>query len=589
MMFFFITALSYFSLHSCSNSPSYPTAIEQAIELFYYENQNDSVLAILETKDFTNKRFANIKQALRAAALCEKGEVDAASELLTTLNIESSDKVLLFWRTHIKGLILFRENELSKAYETLMQAISLKSIDMRANALSERLIARILFTLGRNNEGIEWMIKSSEHFQKMHLEKSIAINEKILGRYYMNIGNRAEAFHYFKKSEKILRKYNDVAELFYIYINLLDYHLVNNDLKRANQYAEQCLSIIETYNNNQMKALIYNNIGEIHLMQQKPDEAEAFFQKTIRLPLNYSGARIRVTRAYLLLSKIYEEKGEKNIAIKYALKAKALYKGLTSYPTWQHKVYNQLMNLYTQTDNNQPIEQIKDSIDFYSNAIKEEQIQLSKDIYDTKTELLQTNNIIQQLKSKAKSRLIIATVVIIAFFVSIAGFILFYHSSKIKTEALRSLVQKNLEQLHNDRNELNKIKKRFQLEGCSRKKIDRKKTDYLFIEIMQWLEENDNFTRNDVTIDTIANTLNSNRDYVSQAINAKGLRFNELINKLRINKTMEMLSNPQHPLHNKKLTHIALEVGFNHASTFYEAFKKQTGMTPSQFRSGNKS
>ncbi|AEM71901.1 transcriptional regulator, AraC family [Allomuricauda ruestringensis DSM 13258] len=69
---------------------------------------------------------------------------------------------------------------------------------------------------------------------------------------------------------------------------------------------------------------------------------------------------------------------------------------------------------------------------------------------------------------------------------------------------------------------------------------------------------------------------------VSQAINQKlGLRFNDYVNKFRIKEATTRLKDTTA---NDKVEVIADEVGFSSMSSMYQAFKKETGLTPHAYR-----
>jgi len=88
---------------------------------------------------------------------------------------------------------------------------------------------------------------------------------------------------------------------------------------------------------------------------------------------------------------------------------------------------------------------------------------------------------------------------------------------------------------------------------------------------------------NNLTIDDVADSLNTNTKYLSQVINEiYGKNFYTYINSFRINDSKEMLINPEYA--NYSAEGIAKSVGFNSKSSFYSAFKKHTGFTPVEFK-----
>lgn len=571
----------------CRERVLYPPPIEKAIELFYIENQNDSILQLLNANVDLNNRNAVLKNIFTAAALCEKGDVDSASTVFSGIKINEKDKILSYWHTHIGGLILFREKKNIEAYLKLEKAVSGKCYDIRANALSERLMARILL-YGTNKKGIEWMAKSSQHFQQAGLEKSIGINEKILGRYYMNIGNMEEALYFFEKSENTLTKFDDIAELYYIYINLNDYYIKTNDLEKAVEYADICLNMLKDWDDNQMKVVLYNILGEIKLKQNKPEEAEDYFQVVLGFPVNYIGATAEAGAALIFLSKIYEKHGNRAQSVEYALRAQNLFIERAHFFQSKYNVYSQLASIYTTFPNKNLYNTYKDSVDFYYNTLQKERASLTQDIYDARTELLQLTHNMEQLKTSETNHRTVAVIVVLALAGLMILLVLLYRKWKSKNRLLKSLAQKNIRLVEEERKKLKEIQQQHTIRNSSRKQIDGNKTQWLYAQTIEWLQKNDNFKLKDLSLDLLANELNTNREYISQAINTHGVKFNELINRFRVNEAINILSDSENELFAQKMSVIASEVGYRSESVFFDAFKKQTGMSPAQFRAAEK-
>ncbi len=91
-----------------------------------------------------------------------------------------------------------------------------------------------------------------------------------------------------------------------------------------------------------------------------------------------------------------------------------------------------------------------------------------------------------------------------------------------------------------------------------------------------------------LTIDDVALALNINSKYLSQVINEIYKRnFYSYINNYRINDSKQMLVSGE--FGNYSMEGIAKTVGFNSKSSFYTAFKNNTGMTPLEFKMNNNS
>ena len=103
----------------------------------------------------------------------------------------------------------------------------------------------------------------------------------------------------------------------------------------------------------------------------------------------------------------------------------------------------------------------------------------------------------------------------------------------------------------------------------------------LYLEITQVLEEKQIFRNPDLRITDISRILKTNRTYVSSVINSEfKSSFCDLINHYRIGYSKRLL------LHQNVyiLEYISSESGFASVNSFLRAFKKETGITPGQFR-----
>ncbi|MFZ4399852.1 MAG: helix-turn-helix domain-containing protein [Bacteroidales bacterium] len=103
------------------------------------------------------------------------------------------------------------------------------------------------------------------------------------------------------------------------------------------------------------------------------------------------------------------------------------------------------------------------------------------------------------------------------------------------------------------------------------------------IEALDKYMKNKPYYYSNLTIDEVAEALQTNSKYLSQVINESYQKnFYTYINIFRINDSMEMLLSNQ--FENYSMEGIAKTVGFNSKSSFYSAFKKYTGYTPTEFK-----
>lgn len=110
----------------------------------------------------------------------------------------------------------------------------------------------------------------------------------------------------------------------------------------------------------------------------------------------------------------------------------------------------------------------------------------------------------------------------------------------------------------------------------------------LYYKIELLVEQHKLYTNPQISLDLIAKKFSISPNYLSQLINNhSGQSFSDFINSKRIVLAKQFLVNPEF---NKYTIHsIALETGFHSKSSFYSAFRKITGQTPTQFRACKKS
>ena len=93
-----------------------------------------------------------------------------------------------------------------------------------------------------------------------------------------------------------------------------------------------------------------------------------------------------------------------------------------------------------------------------------------------------------------------------------------------------------------------------------------------------------NFCNPDFSLSMLAQIVESNTNYVSQAINTSlNKNFRSLLNEYRIKEAMRRMKDND-TYGNYSIQGISESVGFKSASNFIAAFKKMTGMTPSLYQ-----
>ena len=577
-LYFVILTIIVFSF-SCTENQYISDELTTAIDLFYLENQNKSVIDTIQKNNyFQNDLFENqLSKLIFAAALCENDKVDNARIILNSTPVDTANHELKFWFHSIYGLILFRSDSLVKSYSHLTKTLDYHKADIRALALNKRILARISLALSDYEKGIEWLLASNKLFRHAGLSKSIGVNYKILGRYYMIGRNFDEAHESFSYAEKLFAEAKDSSELFYIYNNFIDYYLRMDNVVEADKNAKLSSSLMTDSNDLQKITLMYNNSGEIEFKRGNFDSAKANFFKTLQFGTNYTSSVLRRINSYFFLSEIFKMENNPALAQKYANSARLLLPA-SGYHRLKYRIYKHLSDVYR--DKPESVSYLKIATQYLDSA-NIALTKATKSFYKAINEQERVENELKNFKISENRKKIIGT----AITLTILLILLFvYFQLRSRARLLKALVDKNLKIIDEERKMNALLNQQIDKKPSGRKNHSNGNSNKLFDEFISWLESNKNFTRKDINLEMAVRELNSNREYLSRAISEQNLRFNDIINKYRVQEAISIFANSEDNRRNYSLKFLASEVGFNSDSVFIEAFRRQTGMTPAQFR-----
>lgn len=106
--------------------------------------------------------------------------------------------------------------------------------------------------------------------------------------------------------------------------------------------------------------------------------------------------------------------------------------------------------------------------------------------------------------------------------------------------------------------------------------------DYMY-KLKTYMQRQKPYLDADLNLNELAKKLNIPAHHLSQSINVEtGKNFYEFVNDYRLLECISMLEDPKNA--GSYITQIMYECGFNSKSVFNPLFKKQYGMTPSQYR-----
>ena len=106
---------------------------------------------------------------------------------------------------------------------------------------------------------------------------------------------------------------------------------------------------------------------------------------------------------------------------------------------------------------------------------------------------------------------------------------------------------------------------------------------HILSKLDQLIHEEQFYLNSEVSLSSLADSLQTTTHHLSQVLNeSRKQSFQDLITQYRIREAKKLLKSKEHE--NTKIESIATMVGYNSKSAFNTAFKKQTELTPSEFR-----
>lgn len=348
---------------------------------------------------------------------------------------------------------------------------------------------------------------------------------------------------------------------------------IAGDFRNAIKYAEEAKDIAEKNNMEYMKSEIYLVYGNICNSLGRYDEAEKYFRLTGEYSLNNSP--VLYTEMCALYGKMLNNTGRYREAINILRDGIEVAKRIGSKEN-VHTIYYELSNAYSNLNNS-------DSAWHYYKMYHEAEAKLTLEHNERKANNLMNmyekaayKNAVQEREMKLiKANRSILVVAFILIIISIAALALFINNRR-KNKMYAQLVEQH-------QNFMQRIKT-LQNEQHTEKPVteDDSKEKALWEKLSGLMNDEKIYRKKDLSLDSIAEMLQTNRTYVSRIINkyANG-SFYDYINSFRIEEAIAILSDPDNDIQIKALFDL---LGYNSNSAFYRAFVKETGCPPTAYR-----
>lgn len=416
-------------------------------------------------------------------------------------------------------------------------------------------------------------------------ENNIALTYNRLGLLYGDMKEYPKSISYFLKGIKALedqplKSATHVYNLLILYSNLGNIYKELDFLSKALDYQKKALEMADEVDSPLDKSRILFNLGDVYFKKKDYLKALEYLQtsqdmcRLLEVPEGLMHNYLSLGRVYIGLGRYREAR----IAFDSAL----IYVKELEYPKGEVSVYEGYAELYSKlNDYKKAMEYHKLYYEKEKELIsleKQEAIALLEVEYQTELKDEEIKRISYQysVKKSENQKLIIAVVLLAC----ITGGAIFF--SIYRNQALRDLYERNIELMNTFKSKA--YQESFPLTETEADTSEKDEEDNLMIifkKILFSLENDKVYKDPDLTLPKLASIIKSNEKYVSAAIASHtNMNYNNFINLYRIQDAKLLI----YENNGMNINEVMYACGFNSRTTFYEAFKKHTGMSPKQFK-----
>lgn len=473
----------------------------------------------------------------------------------------------------------------------------------------------ILLHLGDIDKALELRQRANNIYAQLNMKGHLASGYNWIGNIYKEQGKYTVALENYLKALNIYEEEKNIENIGYPLLNISSIYRYLKQLDKAKEYAFQATEKFEMARNKTgvgiclyRTALIYTEEKDFEsaiecLLRAKSIHEETQNIYSLTLVNQSLGNNYRSTGNYDLALKylnsafdeaqkmgdssliaailqntgtVYFDKGEYQKAIDNSQKAWKMYAGLNdSYALMQLsqnyiEIYSRINKPDSVVKYFQKYKELSDSLFSQQTASSIAEMQTKYETEKKEKELeLSTIQIERQ-----KSKLVLMAILIIALIINSVVFYIF-HRKKHQKNLL--LAKANLE---------NRQLQEALTKNNIRTAISDKTTNEILEKLTHELENKKCYLEPDLNINTLAQLIGTNREYLSQIIHKTyDKNFNEFVNYYRVQEAIEILRKIATNGHeNLTMETVAEKSGFKYTSTFNPAFKSVMNMSPTEFK-----
>ncbi len=192
-------------------------------------------------------------------------------------------------------------------------------------------------------------------------------------------------------------------------------------------------------------------------------------------------------------------------------------------------------------------------------------------------------NALKAAERHRQQQMLFAAVALVLLVIVVMA-VLLWRKNRMLYLRTKVLYDKNREVLRMERETQLLRKKEFEEKKYSRSSLSTEQKEALIYRIEEALSKSEELCQLDFTLAKLTKIVDSNTTYVSQVINEHyGTAFSNVLASHRVREACRRISDETEQYAQLTIEAIAMSVGFKSRTSFINAFKREVGLTPSEY------
>jgi AraC-like DNA-binding protein len=437
---------------------------------------------------------------------------------------------------------------------------------------------------GNPKESIKYYELTLQISDKIKDEFRIASVYNNLAAIYAALVKQESSIEYFKKALAIYNQLKDSFGIGYTYNCIGMTYSIFSDDSKAIDYFQKAIKVFKEIQNKQSLSFALTNLASEYIKVNKLDLARSNMLDAVKYSEEIND-KLAMLDAYGVTAQYFRKKNNIDESIQYLKLSEQLAKEINN-PNFLLGVYDGLSQCYNQKDDSKNAfyylhlkDAIADTLRKHSSEKALVEMMVKYETTKTKKEAEKSKLEINKLQNESKNKSFVVWIVIAASCTIIAIlFVVFWKKFTIILQHYKALIKKPF----NDARNIKLVLKAIETEKSDVPKLDSLVSSEIIEKLNQLMNEEKIYLSCDLTLDKVAKKLTTNTTYLSRTVNEQfDMSFSNYLNKYRIEEAKVLICKHEQDI--MSFEGIANSCGFKSRSSFNQAFKRFTGMTPTEF------